>query len=100
MFAIPIVSAALIGASIGVAAPVATADTETCVSHVEVDNMERGLTVNQVYNRFDVYGTYLDDTANYFRRGYRSCWAPGERRVIVEFSYDSGESIDWYVRDV
>lgn len=78
----------------------ALADTESCASRGEYDNLVRGLTVNQVFNRFDIYGSYLDDNADHFRREYRSCWAPSERRIIIEFSYDTGETQDWYVRDV
>lgn len=83
-----------------IAAPPASADTETCVSRGEYDNLVTGLTVNQVYNRFDVYGIYIGDNENVFRRAYRPCWAPGEKQVVVAFSYNSGETVDWWVRDV
>lgn len=98
---LPGVAGVVIGAMLGLTSP-ATADTETTcgVTHAEWDNMQSGLTVNQVYNRFDVYGIYLDDNQNTFRRGYRTCWAPGERQAVVVFSYNSGESVDWYIRDV
>lgn len=81
------------------AATAATADTETCVTHAEFDATTTRETVNQIAARFDVYGFYLDDTANHFRRGYKTCWAPGVRQAVVVYSYDTMTSIDWYVRD-
>lgn len=92
-------SAGVLYAAIGSTAP-AAADTETCVGRTEFDNTERWSTPVQIANRYDVFGYFLDDTADSFRRGYRSCWAPGERRVVVVYSYDTGTSVDWYVRDV
>jgi len=77
-----------------------SADTPNCVSHTEYDNMTWGLTPAQVYNRFDVFGFYLGDTDNgEFKRGYDACWTD-ERRVVVWFSYDTNESVDWGIRDV
>ena len=70
-----------------------------CVGHGEFDRMERGMSVNQVARLFDLYGNYIGDDDGDQRRAYRTCWAPGERRVIVEFDYDSGNSRDWYIRD-
>lgn len=78
----------------------AQADTESCASHSEYDNLVTGLSVNQVYNRFDIYGYYLGDTQTYFKRGYKTCWAPGVRRIVVAYSYDTGNTINWWVEDV
>lgn len=78
----------------------ARADTESCVGSVEYDNTERGLSPLQVANRYDIYGQFLDDTQARYRREYRTCWNPGVRKVVVEYSYDTNTSVDWYVRDV
>lgn len=81
-------------------APVTLADTDNCVSHGEYDQLHGGMSVTQVYNLFDVYGVYDGDGPdNTFKRAYRSCWAPGERKVVVFFNYDSGNSVDWAIRD-
>lgn len=78
----------------------ARADTPNCVSHMEFDNMTWGLTPSQVYNRFDVFGFYMGDTADgEFKRGYNACWTD-DRRVVVWYSYDTNESVYWDVRDV
>jgi hypothetical protein len=78
----------------------ARADTPNCVSHSEFDNMTWGLTPAQVYNRFDVFGFYLGDTDNgEFKRGYDACWTD-ERRVVVWYSYNTNQSVDWAIRDV
>jgi hypothetical protein len=100
--ALAVLAVPAIAASVVIGPTTAAADTETkCgVTHAEWDNMQAGLTVNQVYNRFDVYGVYIDDTENRFRRGYRTCWAPGSVQAVVVFSYDTGESVNWYTRDV
>jgi hypothetical protein len=91
-----------LAASAALVAPMSTAlaDTENCASRAEYDNLERGLTVNQVAARFDIYGAYDGDNDSGFRRAYRSCWAPGSREIVVKYSYNTGESVDWWVRDV
>ena len=80
-------------------ASTAHADTEGCVSHAEFDNTYYGETVSHVATRFDIYGFYIDDTNSTFRRGYRTCWAPGVRQGVVVYSYDTGGAVNWYVRD-
>ena len=82
--------------------PRAGADTETCATHAEYDNNSTGETPVEVANRYDVYGWLIGDTASGdgFKRGYRTCWAPGERKIVVVYSYDTGGSYDWWVNDV
>lgn len=90
--------AAILGVSALLPVP-ARADTETCVGHTEYDNTEYGLSVDQIANRYDVYGVLIDDSDARFRRAYRTCWAPGERQVVVAYSYNDGGTVNWYVRD-
>lgn len=70
-----------------------------CVSGGEYDQTHRGMSPIQVARLYDLYGNYIGDADGDQRRAYRTCWAPGERRVIVEFSYNTNDSVDWYVRD-
>lgn len=78
-------------------------DTENCVSHIEVDNYENGLTRTQVWNRFDIYGDAVGDTVD--GDGYRAvymptCWAPDTRKVVIAYDYASGGSIWLDIRDI
>lgn len=95
-------AAAAIGLSL-VAMPTAPADTENCVSHAEVDNYVDGLTRTQVWNRFDIYGDAAGELPS--GDGYKAdyvptCWAPNSRKVVVAFSYVTGESLWIDVRDL
>lgn len=97
-----LVVAAIAGLSL-FTAPTAPADTENCVSHAEVDNYENGLTRTQVWNRFDIYGDAAGELPS--GDGYKAdyvptCWAPSERKVVVAFSYVTGESLWIDVRDL
>ena len=74
-------------------------DTPGCVDHDEFDNMVQGLGPGTVENRFDTDGWYIGDNDNVFKRGYRTCWAPGERKVVIGFDLDSALSKWWDVRD-
>lgn len=81
----------------------AAADTDGCVSLGEVDAYHDGMTRTEVWQLFDIYGAVVGDTAS--GDGYRvkyvpTCWAPGEKKVVVAFDYSSGESIWLDVRDV
>jgi hypothetical protein len=84
------------------AAPPASADTEGCMSRNEYDHLQWGMTRIQVYDLFDIYGTYIGDSGNNgeYRVGYRSCWAPGERRGVLGFSYNTSGLEWWDIRDV
>lgn len=71
-----------------------------CVGRYEFDEMHRGMSVTRVAEWFDTYGHYIGDSwDNHQKREYVTCWAPDDRRVVVEFSYDDGDSVDWYVRN-
>jgi len=79
-------------------APDSAADTPGCVSHSEVDNMDRLLTVGQVTNRFDTDGWFIATGDNFWRRGYETCWS-NDRKVVVWFDLDNGLTDHWDVRD-
>lgn len=76
----------------------AAADTPGCVSHAEYDNLDRGLSVQQVSGRFDTNGWYIGATGDRFRRGYDPCWSD-TRKVVVFYSLTNGLSVDWDIRD-
>lgn len=77
----------------------AMGDTENCVTHAEYDRTENGLTPSDVELIYDVYGSYAGDNERGYWRQYRTCWAPGEREIIVRYSWNSGRSYDWLIRD-
>jgi hypothetical protein len=101
-----IVPAAAVGiiASAGLVAALSQtseSDTENCTTHDEYDRTDVLMSPATVESIYDVNGQFVD-TANpdTFARTYRTCWAPGDREVIVRYGSDNGLSISWDVRDV
>jgi hypothetical protein len=79
----------------------ASADTENCTTHGEYDQTDVFMTPATIEGIYDVWGQYVDTPSeDTFARTYRTCWAPGEREIIVRYDQQSALSINWDVRDV
>lgn len=88
------------GGVVHAAPAVAPSSTQACASHAEYNQLEYGMTVLDVANLFDEYGQYLGDTDTHFRYGYTTCWAPDTEQIVVSFSYDTGWSNNWWIKDI
>jgi hypothetical protein len=89
-------TAVLAGAFLSSAAPASAAGG--CATHAEYDNLEWGLSTDQVQNRFETNGWFINTTGNFFKRGYDACWT-NERKVVIWYSLSLGVSDHWDIRD-
>ena len=78
--------------------PVPAQAAEGCATRNEYDNLEWGLSPQQVSNRFETNGWFIATGDQFYKRGYDACWDPG-RKVVVWYSLDLGLSDHWDVRD-
>lgn len=96
----------LAGAALAVATltlgPTANADTENCATHGEVDQLETLMSPMQVHAIVDADPRDLGNASDgdEFKLGYRSCWAPGEERLVCFYSYYGYGLTRWAIRDV
>lgn len=98
---VPLLAAATLAAGILVAPGPASADTENCASVAEYDRLEVLMSPGSVERLFDIPGYFLGelDNGNY-KRGYKTCWNPTERRIVIWYDGDSSLSIRWDIRDI
>jgi len=94
----------LIGAALAATAPLimtspAQADTENCASMAEYDQLHSLMSPGSVSALFDIDGWYIGENDNVFKRGYKPCWNPDDKKIVVAYDIDTALSVWWDVRD-
>jgi Ca2+-binding RTX toxin-like protein len=74
--------------------------TPNCATHAEYDNLHSLQYPSTVANIIGNDGWLVDSGPQRFIRGYRACWAPGERMVWVWYDQGSNFSYDKAIVDV
>jgi len=94
-----IVVMALVVVALVAGTRIAVSDTPGCVSRGEYENLVVNLSEGQVANRFDTNGWFIGTGDHTYRRGYTTCWAPNDRKVVVWYDLSDGLTSRWDVRD-
>lgn len=68
-----------------------------CVTRGEYDRLAQGMSLASVRALFDIPGQAGPTRVDEFAQDFKTCWAPGEKKVRVWFSIPFGLSTRWLI---
>lgn len=91
--------AALVLTAVSLAPSAVEADTPGCATHKEYRHIHTLMSTGSVSNLLDTNGWFIGDKGLIFKRGYKACWAPKRKKVVVAYAITTSLSVWKDVRD-